>query len=352
MRLFLAVLFCFFSLVLEAQEELSSYRMLQGAIGKLPVVMHLHKAGHEYDGYYHSTTSLPIRFRGEDTSLKGWIRLEAWQDGKTELFELRAIDKGLSGNWKQEDSRAQATLLTDTQPPLRFSYIYTRGRTALFANLKDSPAASYEEASVWPEGNSSEVSWLQKEIKGESKEATIGQLMLNNKRQFFVEYRKEHVDVSRKEAAESAIGYSREEIARTMVAYRTPRLLVLSHFSYIYLGGAHGIYGTGYSVFDLARQKELTLDDVIGKEAKQLLPELLAKNFRRMNGLKENESLQEGGLFEDTIQPTDNFYLTHHGVIFVYPPYEIASYAMGEVEILVPFKDLEKHLKPGIRSLF
>ena len=78
---------------------------------------------------------------------------------------------------------------------------------------------------------------------------------------------------------------------------------------------------------------------------------LLEKYFRSQYGLKPTDSLAEGGLFENHIEPNDNFYLTGKGIGFTYMPYEIGPYAMGEINIFIPFREVEKYLKPGIKEL-
>ena len=44
---------------------------------------------------------------------------------------------------------------------------------------------------------------------------------------------------------------------------------------------------------------------------------------------------------------TDNFALTKDGLKFVYNPYEIAPYAMGQQEIVIPYSELKSLLKPN-----
>jgi hypothetical protein len=63
------------------------------------------------------------------------------------------------------------------------------------------------------------------------------------------------------------------------------------------------------------------------------------------------DSLQKAGLFENKIDTTDNFYITQNGIGFVYMPYEIGPYAMGEIEIFIPFFELTEYLTSTIRAL-
>ena len=70
--------------------------MLKGKIGTYPITMHLHKAGHEFKGYYYyDNHQLLMAFSGDDTSTKNKLTLNV----EGEQF-LIAIDNGIaSGTW-------------------------------------------------------------------------------------------------------------------------------------------------------------------------------------------------------------------------------------------------------------
>jgi len=67
---------------------------------------------------------------------------------------------------------------------------------------------------------------------------------------------------------------------------------------------------------------------------------LLVSNFRKQYGVKTTETLQDAGLFDKTIKPNDNFYLTSTALTFCYTPYEIGPYAMGQIWISIPLGQL------------
>jgi hypothetical protein len=102
---------------------------------------------------------------------------------------------------------------------------------------------------------------------------------------------------------------------------------------------------------DLVNNKVLEYDDVFTGKAKKGLGSLLEKHFRLQYKLKATDSLQEGGLFENKIEPNDNFYLTGAGIGFTYLPYEIGPYAMGQVDIFIPLKEIRTYLKPEVSQL-
>ncbi|MBO9572818.1 MAG: DUF3298 domain-containing protein, partial [Chitinophagaceae bacterium] len=108
-----------------------------------------------------------------------------------------------------------------------------------------------------------------------------------------------------------------------------------------YTGGAHGNYGTTFTVISLAKNKKLKLSDIIPESKQPQLNQLLEKNFRLQYNLKPTDKLTEGGLFENSIKANDNFYVTGKGIGFNYTPYEIGPYVMGEINIFIPFTDLK-----------
>ncbi len=118
-----------------------------------------------------------------------------------------------------------------------------------------------------------------------------------------------------------------------------------------YTGGAHGNYGAGYTSFNLVEKKKLKLDDVLIKTGKAHLPSLLKKYFRKNYNFRANASLKEAELFEEKIEPNNNFYFTGKGTGFYYSPYEIGPYSMGEINIFIPFTELNNFLQPEFKKL-
>ena len=69
--------------------------------------------------------------------------------------------------------------------------------------------------------------------------------------------------------------------------------------------------------------------------------------MRRTLGLKPDEPLDEMLLVEQ-MTLTRNVYLTPGGVVFIYLPYEIASYAQGEIRLFIPYSELRGLLREGL----
>ncbi len=102
-------------------------------------------------------------------------------------------------------------------------------------------------------------------------------------------------------------------------------------------GAAHGMYHNEYVTFDLTTQKRLALTDI-------LKPNVEAKVAEQLYDANANWLIQKD-ITRDKLQLSDNYYYGVNGLVFVYPLYELASYAEGMPELKLPYpvaKDLIK----------
>lgn len=95
---------------------------------------------------------------------------------------------------------------------------------------------------------------------------------------------------------------------------------------------AHGMYTTFYVNYDAVAGKVFTVKDIFTTEGLEKLPEVLKSAANDMSGFigqTEIDKIPHGG----------NFCISADGdIVFVYQPYEVASYAQGEIRIpLAPY---------------
>jgi len=351
----------FISVICHAQDE-SWYKCLSGTIDKYAITMQLHKSGHTYSGYYfYNSKEEPVYFLGEDTTNNGKINLSAFAkpiEGTDEKFLFEQNGSKFTGAWKKSDTGKtyvfSAAELNDTSL-IPFSLVYEYGETKLKPSWKESPAATFEAASVWPANNSSKALFVKKIISGELTQKNVVRVPVDifgeKKDQFFKDYKESYKDTEDSIMHENPYVFSMDEINHLIIVYQSPRILSLANYSYAYTGGAHGNYGTHYSSLDLVNRKKISLNDILASTAKTKLPSLLEKYFRKNYGVEKNTSLKDAGLFESTIKPNDNFYVTGKGINFCYTPYEIGPYAMGEINIFIPFSELNNYLQPSFKKL-
>lgn len=107
-------------------------------------------------------------------------------------------------------------------------------------------------------------------------------------------------------------------------------IAIFELFSYTYpAGAAHGMYHREYVNFDLKTKKRIALSDLIQKDAEAKLKKELYENNRNW--------LEEHSISEDKFTVSDNFYYGADGIVFVYPLYELASYAEGMTELKLSY---------------
>lgn len=102
-------------------------------------------------------------------------------------------------------------------------------------------------------------------------------------------------------------------------------------------GAAHGMYHNEYVTFDLSTQKRLALTDI-------LKPNVETKVAEQLYDANANWLIQKD-ITRDKLQLSDNYYYGVNGLVFVYPLYELTSYAEGMPELKLPYqvaKDLIK----------
>lgn len=129
------------------------------------------------------------------------------------------------------------------------------------------------------------------------------------------------------------------------ITFENKNVLTIKLDSYLFTGGAHGLSTVNYLNFDQINGSELERKDLfISEDDFTVLAETL---FRK----QENIPIEVGINYTGFMFETENFYLpdnigyTDNGLLLLYEPYEIASYADGPIELLIPYSEANKFLK-------
>jgi len=112
---------------------------------------------------------------------------------------------------------------------------------------------------------------------------------------------------------------------------------------YHFTGGAHGMSGTYFTNFNSQDGKKLTLLDLLNPGYEQELNSIAERIFRKNNRLTPDTNLEEAGFWfeEGKFSLNENFGIKNDGLIFYFNSYEIAPYAMGPTEIVIPYTELK-----------
>lgn len=120
--------------------------------------------------------------------------------------------------------------------------------------------------------------------------------------------------------------------------------VVSLHGSYsAYTAAAHPTHITQCANYDLITGDYLTLDEILQENAQiqQIYPLLIAQ----LNTIAQNTSLYPdyADIVSDILgyDDFDNWYFTADGLCFCFSPYEIAPYASGIVEAIIPYGQLQ-----------
>lgn len=124
-------------------------------------------------------------------------------------------------------------------------------------------------------------------------------------------------------------------------------LLSLRYESSNYMGGAHPNAQTMFQNVN-ASGKSITRLMHFFSDTLQIRS-LAEAAFRQQAGLAADSNLAaEGYLFENNeFQLTPNFGFTKEGLVFYYNNYEIAPYAAGPTEVLIPYEQLQGLFRPA-----
>ena len=161
------------------------------------------------------------------------------------------------------------------------------------------------------------------------------------------------VGVSEPEVDEATGMVNVETVEGGWAAWRVGDVLVVEQSSYWYaLGAAHGMPGIETMHFDMATGQELSLTDLFGQDGANKAFSLMAERINENITLE----MEEVGYFVESIEVTADrpFRLTQEGVMLIWPPYEIASYAAGFREFTIPWDALADVLdlqNPAIKAL-
>ena len=125
------------------------------------------------------------------------------------------------------------------------------------------------------------------------------------------------------------------------------RYISFTQQNYDYTGGAHGMPYWIPHTFDLETGAELGLSDIVANSEEEL-KEIVTAEFTKMY------NAEPGMYWENAIESVHEwtnlesaFYLSKEGLVIYYGPYDLASYAAGFQEIVVPYDRLELYIPLG-----
>lgn len=126
---------------------------------------------------------------------------------------------------------------------------------------------------------------------------------------------------------------------------QTDSLMVVKTKYYVFSGGAHGYGATNFLNFNLKNGKRLNKKDLISDISR--FKDYAEKQFRKKYGIPEAENINSTGFFfnDDIFTLPENIAIFEDEVVLIYSPYEIASFAWGEMILRFPKENVNQWLK-------
>lgn len=126
-------------------------------------------------------------------------------------------------------------------------------------------------------------------------------------------------------------------------------IFAMEFFEYTFFGGAHPNTVTVYENINLADGKTIKLSDLFIPGFEEKLNVIAEKSFRKVREIKPDENLEEAGYWfeKGKFKLNNNFVITKKGLKFLFNPYEVAAYALGETEFLIEYSQLKEIIKKG-----
>jgi len=140
------------------------------------------------------------------------------------------------------------------------------------------------------------------------------------------------------------------------LVYETNRFVTYGDTSYIYSGGAHGSQTIIGATFRKDDGRKFGWDMLINTNEQgfhDLLREGLKRFFKVVTDqeLKDNLMLENEFAFTYFPLPQTPPYIGEDGMHFIYQQYEIACYAAGHPEAVIPFSELTPYLTVTVSDL-
>lgn len=337
------------------------YKRYEGTIAGQPVVMHLYKEDNRFDGIYsYRKTGMWMQLyqdsTGRDTLyLSEYFSGDTWSgDASVKENRLHCVldEHTLKGWWISNDGKKTYEInLKETYPEgsYPFTLLEYNDSTVAWPGMKESPVARTHYLFPVPEqGNA----WLEQQIKrvlgmDSNTTASYKDGIDEMNASYFKDYTSNLPDLKDTADGMPLASYNYDASSDIYIRYNDHGIVVLEATIYAYEGGAHGNYGSSLYCFDVMNQRLLKLNDIITADSATLQP-IVEKAFRTQYHITA-DSLNEV-LFDNYLAVNDNFYITDNGIGFIYNPYEVASYAQGQINVFIPFKSLDAFLVPAFRQ--
>lgn len=340
--------------------EENFYKRLEGTIAGKAVVMNLQKVNGDYDGdYYYDGYWLNLStdsIIGKDSIVlveNSYYDYYFDKAAKQPRLSLKWTGNGFKGSWTSGDqTKTFPVILAEKYP--EGSYEFKAGivedSVKAFDGQAKSPGATISFEYVKPVKGGDQEKWLDNQLKRISG-IRLGKVdrepgFRSIAEAYFSDYKKEIAEQQKNGPDRGFMQWMNyTNNTQQSLACNDHGYVVIDFLADSYTGGAHGNYSSTMYCLDVRNKKQMILSDLV-KIDSNTLQSLLEKNLRKQYNIKPGEELSTV-LFDNFLKPNGNFYFNSKGLAFMYNPYEVASYAQGQIVVFIPFDELKSYLVPA-----
>lgn len=332
------------------------YKRLQGIIGDRNVVVNLSRTGNNFTGTYdYNGTRINLitdTIINQDNFVLAENGLaDRYSDDVIAGPKLQLKWTGTAFEGLRIDGKEKLSLHLEEKYPdgtYTFNIESYADSIKAFPKKKDSPEAHIDYEYLIPSTATAGEKWLDKQFKTlleVPKTAASWSAGIKAESKAYLQgYNAEITNLeANADEPDATLNYYKNQAL--YMQYNGSNYVIIKHFFDGYSGGAHNNYNTAMYCYDVKNQKRLALSDVVNIDS-NTLQKLVEKNFRVQYKVKPNEALTTQ-LFEDYLKANTNFFFDNTGIAFLYNPYEVASFAQGQIVVSVSYKDLKKYLNPA-----
>lgn len=154
--------------------------------------------------------------------------------------------------------------------------------------------------------------------------------------------RKDAIDSYNGDEEAAATWMNYEERVTGSVLYNSDGFVCYQYNIYSYAGGAHGNTQIRNCVFDCKLKRSLALCDIFSAESYPLVSQKIRQQLMKQYDCASLDELSGKSFFDpEKISVTENFLIDEDGMSWLFDPYEIAAYAMGEISVRLSWHDLK-----------
>ncbi|MDO6491107.1 MAG: DUF3298 and DUF4163 domain-containing protein [Cellulophaga sp.] len=128
------------------------------------------------------------------------------------------------------------------------------------------------------------------------------------------------------------------------VAYETDKIITIDLETYEFTGGAHGYESSILLNFDAVKGELIPNEELFA--SKEAFYNLAEATFRAQEKIPADVPINDTGFMfeEEVFTLPDNIGYTKTGLRLLYNTYEVGSYADGQIEVLLPYAEVNKML--------